>query len=584
MRNVLFASAERLAPAAVGGAEVTGHELLRALARRGVEARALGAWDRADRTIVRARLADRLGPGGFDEDAAGTFRYRLEYEVEVVARASFVERLRGVFAGGPPELVVAQRSCWRETVREARSAGVPCVLYVQDAFTVREPVRDDLPDLVLYNSSFLAREVGPLVPAPSAVLYQPIDLAPYRAVCTSGDALTLVNPHPMKGLDRFLELADRLPERRFLAVEGWGVPPFVAKAIARRPNIELLPWQHLMAEVYARSSVLLVPSVCPEAFGRVVVEAAAAGVPCLTSGVGGLPEAAGGGGLHVPVEAGLDAWLAALARLEDPAERPAFAERALRHAESFEADRQADRFLSLVDGLGVSRGDRPAPLRLIGRPEFLLGHPTEVGDVVRRGDRRFTESSELEALLRLARSRRPAKALELYTAFGDTALALARALPACEVHTFDLCREMAEHRSGPFAKYVLPAELGGTAWRDQPESERIRFHLLPPARIGARARRDGPYELVYVDGDHTWRSVLADTDLALEAAADDAVLVWDDCVPDCPDVLLALERLEEAVGSGIARVAGTRLAFVRLDRRRRLELGSVVRALLREVA
>ena len=55
-----------------------------------------------------------------------------------------------------------------------------------------------------------------------------------------------------------------------------------------------------MRSVYARSRLVLVPSQCDEAWGRIVTEAQISGVPALASDAGGLPEAVGPGGILMP--------------------------------------------------------------------------------------------------------------------------------------------------------------------------------------------------------------------------------------------------------------------------------------------
>jgi glycosyltransferase involved in cell wall biosynthesis len=62
----------------------------------------------------------------------------------------------------------------------------------------------------------------------------------------------------------------------------------------RHPEAHWLGWVDT-AEFFSRMDVLVVPSLWPEPFGRVVTEAASAGVPVLVSRRGGLLEAAGVG-------------------------------------------------------------------------------------------------------------------------------------------------------------------------------------------------------------------------------------------------------------------------------------------------
>lgn len=113
--------------------------------------------------------------------------------------------------------------------------------------------------------------------------------------------VTLVNACGYKGVDIFLALADSRPDTPFLAVEGWGTTDRDRAELARRPNVELLPGTDDMDEVYARTRVLLMPSLWDEAFGYCSVEAMLRGIPVLAADLGGLPEATLGAGRLLPV-------------------------------------------------------------------------------------------------------------------------------------------------------------------------------------------------------------------------------------------------------------------------------------------
>ncbi|MDG6109852.1 glycosyltransferase [Dactylosporangium aurantiacum] len=108
---------------------------------------------------------------------------------------------------------------------------------------------------------------------------------------SAGTAVTMVNPCGYKGLPILLGLADAYPDAPFLAVPTWGTTAADRAALARRPNITLVPPADDLAAVYARSRVLLMPSLWDETFGYTAVEAMLHGVPVLAADVGGLGEA-----------------------------------------------------------------------------------------------------------------------------------------------------------------------------------------------------------------------------------------------------------------------------------------------------
>jgi len=70
----------------------------------------------------------------------------------------------------------------------------------------------------------------------------------------------------------------------------------------RKPNVAFLGCMGDLHLFYENLSLLLVPSLIAEGYSRVVVEAAANGIPVIANRVGGIPEAIGDSGILVDVE------------------------------------------------------------------------------------------------------------------------------------------------------------------------------------------------------------------------------------------------------------------------------------------
>jgi glycosyltransferase involved in cell wall biosynthesis len=166
----------------------------------------------------------------------------------------------------------------------------------------------------------------------------------------------MINPHRVKGVDIFLEVARRLPDERFLLVESW---PLSAEALAELrkklaplPNVEF--WRRVpdAEAIYRRTRMLLIPSVWAEAFGRVAIEAQSCGIPVIASRRGGLPESVGDGGLCIDDYLNPAAWVRAIVDLTEDARRYAkLSERARAHAgqDAFNPLGAARRFVEICE-------------------------------------------------------------------------------------------------------------------------------------------------------------------------------------------------------------------------------------------
>jgi glycosyltransferase involved in cell wall biosynthesis len=238
------------------------------------------------------------------------------------------------------------------------AAGVKAVLHVTNIeapdLTAQPLARPDV--ALVANSAFGARRIETLLGLEPPVMPPVIEPERYR-VDQPGDAVLLVNPSLRKGAEIFFRLAAARPEIPFLAVESWALGDAWRTVLMNRAravgNVELWPAVEDMRAVYARARLVLVPSIHEETFGRIVAEAQVSGIPALVSARAALPETLGGGGLAVPLDAGIEPWLQALDRLwQDRAFYDRCAAAALAESLSPERapDRIAGRFLDFLRG------------------------------------------------------------------------------------------------------------------------------------------------------------------------------------------------------------------------------------------
>jgi glycosyltransferase involved in cell wall biosynthesis len=142
----------------------------------------------------------------------------------------------------------------------------------------------------------------------------------------------------LKGIDVLLRAYAGLTDAPPLVLIGkvWAETPAVLP-----PNVIILKnWpNHAVMEAWRRSALAVVPSIWPEPFGIVVIEAMASGRPVIASGIGGIPDIVVDGETGLLVAPGDPAALRqAIARLlADPELRKRMGQAGARRARDFHA-------------------------------------------------------------------------------------------------------------------------------------------------------------------------------------------------------------------------------------------------------
>jgi glycosyltransferase involved in cell wall biosynthesis len=329
--RVLLTSTHSYPPQRVGGVELNTHELCLELGRAGHHVAALATIEPRGLLGLTNRIRRKL-PGGPKFPADRRMGYPVYRGWHVAEAAPEIVRRFD------PHVAVAQGTGPVPTAGAFLDAGVPTVLYLHDVEfdLLGGAVPDDPRLLVIANSEFTARRAARELGVEAPVIPPLIRPEAYR-VASRRERVVFVNPHPWKGVEIALQLAESRPDVPFLFVESW---PLRADSreeygnrVARLPNVEWRGPAGDMREVYREARLLLVPSVWEEAWGRIVTEAQVSGIPVLGSDRGGLPESVGAGGVLVDPEAPLERWVHALSRLwDDPAEYERVSGAALEHS------------------------------------------------------------------------------------------------------------------------------------------------------------------------------------------------------------------------------------------------------------
>jgi len=255
-----------------------------------------------------------------------------------------------------PDIVWSQLEGALQVLQTAHRLGVTGLCYVHDAEFDPSEMRAiaSLDCHLIASSGFLADKVYRATGHRAGVVYPPAELY----FDTTGDpngVVTMINPHPVKGLDTTLEIARRLPTVKFLLQESWRLNSYELAALesklAELPNVSFAHRVSDMRCVYRQTRLLIAPSRWEEGFGMVALEAQSCGIPVIASRRGGLPEAIGDGGLLIDDYLNVDAWVQTIdSVLNDAAHYRALAVRARRHAESdiFAPDALAHRLRAIA--------------------------------------------------------------------------------------------------------------------------------------------------------------------------------------------------------------------------------------------
>jgi glycosyltransferase involved in cell wall biosynthesis len=145
---------------------------------------------------------------------------------------------------------------------------------------------------LVYNSHYTA---GMDYPQRSMICRPPLVPERYQKEKTGERAITLVNCWPDKGGQVLVELARLMPERKFIGVLGG----YGEQVKAVLPNLEYVANSPNIADVYARTEILIQPSKY-ESYGKAACEAISCGIPVICTDTPGLREALGYAGIFVP--------------------------------------------------------------------------------------------------------------------------------------------------------------------------------------------------------------------------------------------------------------------------------------------
>ena len=143
-------------------------------------------------------------------------------------------------------------------------------------------------------STFLQRKVKELLGLKANVLNPGIDFDAYTAPRhANADAIGFYAGGTLgyKGDEIVSVIIEKMPDKKFIIVGQGYRHPFATLP----ENVTYCGFQSDMKEFYRQIKVVLVPSQVQEGFPRIILEAAANGIPAIANDTGGISEALGEG-------------------------------------------------------------------------------------------------------------------------------------------------------------------------------------------------------------------------------------------------------------------------------------------------
>lgn len=359
--KILLANAHPYIPQMTGGAQSSMHDLASEFASRGHEVAVLGGLTKQGWVGLKSRIDLKLRRRGYAVD------HGLGYPVH---RAWFAwKAVADIARRMNADVVVPQSRLPVQFAQALEGTGTRVVIYLRnvEADDLGGDPRDLQGVSYVANSQFTSDRCNALFGIRSDVVYPLIQRENYETE-TTRENVTFINPHPRKGLDIVLDVAERCPEIPFVLVESWMMSSQdreqLLKRLAALPNVTLRPPTRDMKSVYGKARIVLAPSRWEEAFGRIAVEAHFSGIPVVAAARGGLPEAVGPGGILMDPEAGADPWAEAVRKLwHDEAFYAEKSQAARDYSMRPEMNRgeQIDRLLAIFRGEGSGAADNSSP-------------------------------------------------------------------------------------------------------------------------------------------------------------------------------------------------------------------------------
>ena len=210
---------------------------------------------------------------------------------------------------------------FKYSVWKCKEMNKPCVFmahshshYYDDIINTNDHV------FAIHNAEWIANELPYKRPS---MTFEPIVDDTCLAESKGREYITLVNICELKGAELFYRLAELMPDKKFLAVEG----SYNEQIVKDLPNVTF--WKRTdIKNVFEVTKVLLMPSE-EESWGMTAAEALANGIPVICTPTPGLKENCSYAGQYLDRNEP-EKWVSLLKKLDNPKEYKKWSEAGLK--------------------------------------------------------------------------------------------------------------------------------------------------------------------------------------------------------------------------------------------------------------
>lgn len=204
------------------------------------------------------------------------------------------------------DIIFTQLDFAGDVAIDCKQSKKPAVWFAHNTF-MYSSVRTHRELNVVYNSYWNSEECK--YQNNGIVLQPPVDINHYRG--EKGDKITLINLNNNKGANTFYRIAEAMPDKQFLAVQG-GYGEQIYKHLQ---NVEIMPNQSDIRIAYRKTKILLMPSHY-ESWGRTATEAMASGIPVICTDLPGLRENCADAATYCKQDR-IEQWVQAIRNVEE---------------------------------------------------------------------------------------------------------------------------------------------------------------------------------------------------------------------------------------------------------------------------